>query len=220
MKTTTANRLIIILLVATILLAGYGITTFDGEIAVHFDQNGEANEYMPVIPGMLFIPGLAIIVSLLFLYLPRIDPLGTNYESFESLFEDLKVLMAGIFLYTQGMIVAWNMGYQYDPTILILPIIVAAYYLTGEIMEKADRNWFIGIKTPWTLSSDTVWKKTHKTTAPLLKAAAVIAFGALLRPEYSIYFYAVPACAIALFATIYSYWAYREEKRESTDHGA
>jgi uncharacterized membrane protein len=78
-------------------------------------------------------------------------------------------------------------------------------------MEKADRNWFIGIRTPWTLSSDKVWKKTHEKTAPLMKLAAAISLAAVVLPEYSIYFYAVPAFVVALFSTVYSYWAYREQ---------
>lgn len=130
--------------------------------------------------------------------------------SVEVLFEVLKVLLVGIFTYLQVIIVAWNLGYRYDPSLMLVPVVFSAYILAAKIMEKAERNWFIGIRTPWTLSSDKVWKKTHKKTAPLMKLAAAISLFAVVLPEYGVYFYAVPAFAVALFSTVYSYWAYRE----------
>ncbi|MFQ3275252.1 MAG: putative membrane protein [Candidatus Nanohaloarchaea archaeon] len=200
-----------LLLAALIAVTGYGFTELPGEIAIHFDASGQPDNYMPLIPGLLLLPGIGIITFLLFRYLPKIDPLGENYESFKDLFELLKLLLVGIFTYLQGLIVAWNLGYQYNISLMIAPVIFSAYLLTGKIMEKADRNWFIGIRTPWTLSSDRVWKETHEKTAPLMKLAAAISLAAIVLPEYSIYFYAVPAFAVALFSTVYSYWVYREQ---------
>lgn len=214
MDTSTSRSLNIGLIVVMFVLAVYGIMTFSGQIAVHFDTTGDPNQMMGVVPGMLLLPMLAIVLYLVFSYLPAIDPLGENYSSFDDVFEVFKVLITGVLAYVQVMIVAWNAGYQYDPAMMVVPIIFSVYYMTGEMMEQADRNWFIGIKTPWTLSSDDVWEKTHARTAPLLKLAAVIALVALVFPVYSIYFYAVPACLVALYATVYSYWVYRQEEKK------
>lgn len=200
------------LMSALVAVTAYGFTQLSGEIAIHFDASGQPNSYMALIPGLLILPGLGLILFLFFQYLPRIDPLGENYESFEGLFELMKLLIIGIMTYIQSLIIAWNLGMQYNISLMVAPVIFSAYLLTAKIMEKAERNWFIGIKTPWTLSSDEVWKKTHEKTAPIMKTAAAISLAPIIWPEYSIYFYAVPAFIIALFSTIYSYWAYRNIK--------
>lgn len=187
----------------------YAFTQLSGEIAIHFDASGQADGYMPLIPGILLMPAIASITLLFFRYAPKIDPLGDNYESFEDLFELLKVLLVGIFTYLQGLIVAWNLGYRFNFSMMVAPVVFSAYLLAGKIMEKAERNWFIGIRTPWTLSSDEVWKKTHKKTAPLMKLASAFTLAAFILPEYSVYFYAVPAFSVAVFSTIYSYIVYR-----------
>ena len=208
-KTKYATAVLLTVLVAATV---YGFTQLSGEIAIHFDTSGQPNDFMSIIPGLLLLPGLGIAILLLFQFLPKIDPLGDSYESFEDLFELLKLLLVGVFTYLQGMIIAWNLGYQYNPSLMIAPVIFSTYLLVGKIMEKAERNWFIGIRTPWTLSSDTVWKETHEKTAPLMKMAAVISLLALAIPEYSVYFYAVPVFAVAAFSTAYSYWFYRNTK--------
>lgn len=202
----------LILLSALLGVTVYGFTQLSGEIAIHFDASGQPDDYMSLVPGLLLLPGIGILVLLFFHYLPKIDPLGENYESFEGLFELLKLLLIGIFTYLQSMIIIWNLGYKYNTSLIVIPVVFSAYYLAGKIMEKAERNWFIGIRTPWTLSSDEVWKKTHEKTSPFMKLAAVISLGAIALPQYSIYLYALPAVAVALFSTLYSYWIYQDKK--------
>ncbi|MFB6200378.1 MAG: SdpI family protein [Candidatus Nanohaloarchaea archaeon] len=201
----------ILLLIATIAVTGYGMSELSGKIAVHFNAAGQPDSYMSVVPGLLIAPVAGILTLLLFHYLPRIDPLGENYESFADLFDLLKMLIVGIFGYLQLMVVLWNLGYRYNPTSMVIPVVVSAYYLVGKTMEEAERNWFIGIRTPWTLSSERVWRQTHETAGPLMKLAAVISIGAFVFPEYSTYLFIGPVTVIAVFAFLYSYWLYRRE---------
>ncbi len=204
----------LILLAVLAAITAYGFTQLPGEIAIHFDASGQPDGYMPLVPGLLLLPGLAAGILLLFHYLPGIDPLGENYESFEDLYQLLKLLVTGIFVYLQGMIILWNLGYQYNTTSMVVPVVFSAYYLAAKIMERAERNWFVGIRTPWTLSSDEVWKDTHEKTAPLMKLAAAISLAVLAFPDYGIWLLVLPAVAVAVFSTIYSYWSYRKNEWE------
>jgi uncharacterized membrane protein len=77
----------------------------------------------------------------------------------------------------------------------------------------------VGIRTPWTLSSDDVWRHTHDRTAPLFKIAGVIALAGLVFPEYFVYFIAGPAVAISVFATVYSYVDYRQIETSHPENG-
>ncbi len=80
-------------------------------------------------------------------------------------------------------------------------------------MEKAKRNWFIGIRTPWTLNSDAVWDKTHRIGGRLFKAAGIVALLGVFFPNHAILLILVPAILVASFTIIYSYFEYQRETR-------
>jgi len=92
------------------------------------------------------------------------------------------------------------------------PAIGGLMFFMGILLEKAERNWFIGIRTPWTLSSDRVWKKTHEAGSWLFKVLGLLLFAGLFLS--SIIFWAIIAGAvgISLFLFIYSYFLWKKEK--------
>jgi len=87
-------------------------------------------------------------------------------------------------------------------------------YIISLLLAQARRNWFVGIRTPWTLSSEEVWNKTHKLGALLFKLVAIIILIGVIFPRYSIYFVLIPVLSVAVFLVIYSYTLYTkiEEK--------
>ena len=85
------------------------------------------------------------------------------------------------------------------------------FYVLGALMPRFKRNFFVGIRTPWTLSSDVVWKKTHSLGGILFKAAAVIGIIGLFFIEYAVWFIIVPIiCAVAI-TMVCSYFTYQKE---------
>jgi len=72
-------------------------------------------------------------------------------------------------------------------------------------------NWFIGIRTPWTLSSEKVWDKTHKIGGRLFKIAGIIAIGGILFQNYAIFFIIVPILLAAIYSVVFSYIEYQKE---------
>ncbi|MFB6203089.1 MAG: SdpI family protein [Candidatus Nanohaloarchaea archaeon] len=191
----------------------YGLTKITGRVAVHF-TSGSPDSYMGVVPGLTLIPGLAVLIYLLFRYLPEIDPLGDNYEDFREVYELLKVLILSVLAYAQVMIVLWNIGFRYGISYMLVPIIFSTYYVTGELIQRSERNWFIGIRNPWTLSSDEVWDRVHGKFGPVLKAAGLLSLLGFLFPEKGALIYGGPAVLVAVGSTIYSYLLYREESQD------
>jgi len=59
---------------------------------------------------------------------------------------------------------------------MMVPALGILFYYCGILIENAKRNWFIGIRTPWTLSNEKVWERTHKIGGKLFKIAGLIAF--------------------------------------------
>ena len=86
------------------------------------------------------------------------------------------------------------------------------YYVMGVTLGKSKRNWFFGIRTPWTLSSGFVWEKTHELGGKLFRIAAFMALGGLLfRGNAAIMFAIVPVVLVAIITVIYSYFEHRKE---------
>lgn len=190
----------------------HGFTQIDGDVAVHFDSDGEPDRSTDKFEGLAVLPVISLGIFLLLKFIPRIDPLGENVSEFRPALNWLAVFTVGFLAYIQCVVVAWNLGFGFDVSRAVVPAIGAMYYALGLLFERAERNWFVGLRTPWTLSSDDVWRRTHQMTAPLLKFSSVFVLGSLVFPDLMVYFVVVPAAAVALFSTVYSYRLYSEKE--------
>lgn len=93
----------------------------------------------------------------------------------------------------------------------LAPAFGMLFYCCGILTENAKRNWFIGIRTPWTLSNEKVWEKTHKIGGKLFKIAGVIALLGIAFQSYALFFILVPVILVATYTTVYSYIEYQKE---------
>ena len=145
--------------------------------------------------------------------IPRIDPLKNNIEKFRKYYDGMVIVfglyMLWIFLFT----LLWNMGIMIGTELALSPAFAALFYYLGIMMENSKRNWFVGIRTPWTLSSDSVWEKTHRIGGRLFKACGLIALAGIFFPSLFIYFILIPVLFTAGYTIIYSYVEYGKEKR-------
>lgn len=209
MSLRNAEQALVALLAAAVAVTAYGLTQVSGQVAIHFDVSGQPTWYVSAVPGLLVAPALAVVVALLVRVLPRIDPFGANFERFLGSFEWFMTLVVGLLVYVQTVLVLWNTGTQINVAQFTAPMIAAAYYAAGVLFDRAERNWFVGIRTPWTLSDERVWDRTHERAAPLFKIAGLFALGAIVWPTHLVAFAVAPAVTVTIYATVYSYLAYR-----------
>ena len=95
-------------------------------------------------------------------------------------------------------------------TTMLMPAIGLLFFGIGMFMKKLKRNWFIGIRTPWTISNDEVWKKTHLLGAKLFKLLGIIIFFGIFFRKYLLWFILVPVMISVVLLVIYSYLEYRK----------
>jgi uncharacterized membrane protein len=183
-------------------------------MASHWGANGEVDGYMSKFWGLFLLPIILTIMTLLFVFLPKIDPLKKNVEKFRPYYEGFILVMVIFLAYIYALTIAWNLNYKFDMTLMIVPAMSILFYYCGVLLEHAKRNWFIGIKTPWTLSSDTVWKKTHKLGAKLFKVSSIILLSGIFIPDYA-FFLLLLVIIAALYPIIYSYQEYKKLKKAS-----
>jgi uncharacterized membrane protein len=201
---------IIILSIISIsfILAFYFYGLMPDQLASHWNAQGEVDGYMSKFLGLFLLPLVSLVLFLLFLFVPRIDPFRENIKTFRKYY-DLVWLFLFVFLfYIFTLTVIWNLGYQFNFILSFTPAMAGLWFLLGYILPKLRRNWFIGIRTPWTLSSEEVWNRTHQVGGQLFKLSGLFALIGLAFPGSASFLIILPVLFSALYVTVYSYLTY------------
>jgi len=159
----------------------------------------------------MILPLIMVIFSLMFILIPRIDPLKKNIAQFRKYFDWFVFFMMLFLVYIYALTIFWNFGWRFNFAVAITPAFAVLFYVCGIMVGKTKRNFFIGIRTPWTLSNDVVWDKTHRLGAKLFKIAAILSLVGIFFGKLAIYFVLFPVIAAALISLVYSYVVYQWE---------
>jgi len=208
-----SEAIVLGIIVLSFLIGMYFYPRMPDAMASHWDSRGEVNGYMSKFWGLFLMPTISVGLVLLFVLIPKIDPLKANIEKFRRYFDVFVLLMIVFLFYLYLLTILWNMGLRFDMIQLLAPAFGILFYYCGILVENAKRNWFIGIRTPWTLSSEKVWEKTHRIGGRLFKITGVVALLGVLLPDYAMLFVLVPILLVAAYTIVYSYFEYQKEAR-------
>ncbi len=198
------------LIALSFVMAAYFYPQMPERIASHWNAAGEADGYMSKNVALFLLPAVALFMLVLLVILPRIDPLRKNIEKFRKHFDGFIFVIVLFLLYIHLLSIFWNLGNRFDMTIAMLPALAVLFFYMGILLENAKRNWFIGIRTPWTLSSDEVWDKTHRLGAKLFKVSAFLTLSGMIFRDYAILLVLLPVLVSSAWAVLYSYLEYRK----------
>jgi uncharacterized membrane protein len=203
---------IILVLVLTAVMTFIVYPIMPDVVASHWNTAGDVNGTLPKFWGLVLIPLLMCIFCALLAILPRIDPLRNNYRKFQDYYDGFILVFAAFLFFVQLEIILWGLGIRLSPN-LTMPVMMGILFIyIGFLLEHAEPNWFVGIRTPWTLSSNAVWKKTHKKGATLFKLAGVVSMIGTVAGMYAWLFILIPAVAVACYTVVYSYLEFRKEQ--------
>ena len=167
-----------ILPVAVIVLSAiasvYFYQHFPARVVTHWDFAGRPNGWSGPAFAAFFFPAIILGIYLLLLVLPCVDPRSERYADFRKVYHIVKdaivVLFAGLYFMT-GLS---GLG-KHVPIQVIVPVgIGILFMIIGNYMGKLRRNWWIGIRTPWTMSNEQVWNKTHRLGGKMFLLAGVL----------------------------------------------
>jgi uncharacterized membrane protein len=214
--TTKLTLVTVLILIAFAILAG--LLTWNRlpeQMASHWNMNDQVDGTLPKFWGVFLIPLMALGMLALFLILPAIDPLKANIAKFRATFNLFIVFIMAFLLYVHGLTIAWNLGYQeFRMSAAMLPFLGILFIFVGVLLRQAKRNFFIGIRTPWTLSSDLVWEKTHQLGSVLFIASGVLALlGAFIGGMTAFLLIMIPLLGSSLVLVVYSYLLYQAETK-------
>ncbi|MDD4842965.1 MAG: SdpI family protein [Anaerotignum sp.] len=166
---------------------------------------------------LFLIAGINILIGIFMPIMAKIDPRKNNYAKFSSVYENI-ILLIEVFLVA---IMAITISESLNPG--GIPVVRAVsggvgllFVFLGNMMPKVKSNFFTGIKTPWALSSETVWNKTQRLGGKLFFFGGfLMVAGAVFAPiDMMPYVVGVLACGIALLPSVMSYVWYQEEMKQ------
>ena len=214
--TTKTTSILALTMIALALLAGTILwNQLPDQMASHWNVNDEVDGTISKVWGVLMMPLITLGMFVLFLVIPNIDPLKANIAQFRESFNLFIVLIIAFMLYIHGLTLVWSLGFtNFKMSAAMLPFMGVLFIAIGFMLRKAKRNFFIGIRTPWTLSSDSVWAKTHQLGSILFMISGAFAIiGGVFGGMIAFWLMFVPLIGSSLFLVIYSYVLYRDETK-------
>ena len=213
---TRTTTLIVLLMILGATVAGLLLwNRLPDPMASHWNANDQVNGYISKFWGVFLLPLITLGMFLLFLVIPSIDPLKANIAQFRESFNLFIVLMVAFMVYLYGLTLAWNLGYSnFKMSGAMLPAIGLLFIFIGFMMRQAKRNYFIGIRTPWTLANDKVWDETHRVGAVLFMISGLLAFiGGFFGGTMAFWMMFAPLMGSLIFLLAYSYVLYQRETK-------
>jgi uncharacterized membrane protein len=202
--------LTVAVILATFAAAALLYPSMPATMVTHWGLFGEPNGSMSRFWGLTIIPLLMALVVGLFEVLPAIDPLRENYKAFRGRYDQFVLVMALFLAFIFVVVALWNLGAPVDIMSALSLGIAILFYFSALLISETRRNYFVGIRTPWTLASDEVWEKTHKYAGKVFKAASVLVLIGAAVPKFAIIFLIVPLAGATAWVTLHSYLEYKK----------
>lgn len=179
-------------------------------VATHWDFNGEVNGYSSK-PTLLFLSLLPLLLLLLFQVIPKLDPRGRNYQKHEKAY-DAMILSTTLLMIGVTWVTNLSALHYAVPVEGLVPVGVGILFLVlGNYMPQIRPNYTFGIKTPWALENEWVWKKTHAFGGKVFCFMGILMIlSGLLPGKWLTLLTIVIVIAGTLWMYVYSYLMYKK----------
>ena len=174
MSARTTWILVVCLVAATVAGSAWAYTRLPETVPIHWNLEGKADGFGSRAVAVGILPAAMVGMALLLAALPWLSPKKFEIDSFRETYHYIIVLIIGLFAALHAVILAQTMNRELNMIRLLLCVLFVFFALMGNVMGKIRRNFYVGIKVPWTLASDRVWNETHRLAAWLWVAAGVV----------------------------------------------
>lgn len=202
----------LICITAAFILAAVAWPQAPDAIPVHWGVDGQADSYTGKFYGLLGIPLLSLGLYVLFYVMPLLDPRRENYRKFWSRYLFIRNILILVMTGISLIVFLWAIGIGIDTGIAVFILVGLLLIFLGNYLGKLRPTWFVGIRTPWTLSSEESWNKTHRLGGKLFVVIGFLMIAAgIVREQWLNYaaIYSVPSFIVILYA--YSYLVWRKD---------
>lgn len=221
MPTNFRTELPQLALIATMFaVAAFAWSVAPDRLPVHWNAAGEVDRYAGKFQGLLLLPLTTLGLYLLFLVLPRIDPGRINYAGFSKVYLVLRYAVLLFFVAFYGLTLFETFVGQVSFLAFVSVLSGILFVVVGNLMGKVRPNWFVGARTPWTLSSKRSWTRTNRLGGRMLVVAGLALVGTGVLDEFWAYILVLGLfVAGVLFLIPYSYVVWRTDPEKQPPSG-
>lgn len=200
------------LIVVMFVLAAIAWPNAPDSIPIHWGVTGEPDNYAGKFPGLLGTPLTALGVYVLLLVLPRLDPRHENYRQFWGRYLFIRTVIVLMLAVINMISFLWIVGVDINMSIAVFMVVGFLFILIGNYMGKLRPTWFMGIRSPWTLSSVESWNRTHRLGGRLF-----VVFGlamvvvAPFQEKWAFYALWITGAVFLVFLYVYSYRVWKKD---------
>jgi len=192
----------------------WAVLPADAQLPIHWNLAGEPDRFANKAWALLLGPGIILGIGALFAVLPVLEPRRENFERSGSFFRVIWALMVLFLLVLHGAVVFTGLGYPVSIPMVLGVSLSVLFLVMGNMLSKTRSNFFMGIRTPWTLSSEEVWIKTHRLGGRLFMLTGLVGLVTAFFFSPQIIFFVIMGGTMlsALIAVVYSFFAYKAEE--------
>jgi immunity protein, SdpI family len=166
---------------------------------------------------LLLLPLIALGIYLLLLLLPRIDPRRANYARFQGAYLAIRAATLVFLALLYGFVLLWIKEIQLEVSAVVPTLVGMLFIMIGFFMGRIQPNWFVGIRTPWTLSSGLSWRKTHRLGGWVFALMGLIFVASGLADSTTAFMVALTIfIGGVLLLVVYSYLMWRVDPQRSS----
>lgn len=211
MRLNWPSEVLQLLLIASMfVVAAVSWPNLPERVPVHWDLHGNVDGYGGKFTGLLLLPLVTLGVYGLLIVLPRFDPGYVNYQSFAGTYNLIRVTLVAFFAAVYALTVLAALGQPVDVGTFVTLGTGVLLVVLGNVMGKIRPNWFVGVRTPWTLSSKLSWTKTHRLAGWVFIALGpLIALVGIVRAPWFLYATLAAGGAAIVWLFVYSYLVFR-----------
>lgn len=185
------------------------------KLPMHWGVNGQPDRTKPALQALLMPPGVLVLIALFLAIVPWLEPLQDRLRASAPVLRASWIGLIGLMVLVEVTVAGPIYGYHFGsrPIVLAMGVLLL---VVGNVLPKSRPGFFVGIRTPWTITDTDVWIATNRLGGKLMMLAGAVILVAALLPIAPAAQFAVLIAGIlgaALVPTVYSWWLWRRKKR-------
>lgn len=205
-----------ILIFAAVLMGIVSYPYLPEEVPIHWNASGEPDNYASKAFALFFMPAVMLFVYLLISIVQIIDPRRKNIQKFGKNVDIINYIIMFVLLIVHGMTILYGLGREINMSVVAPGITGILFIVIGNYMPRFKLNYFIGIRTPWTLANEKVWTRTHQLGGKIFVIGGLLLLlTALLPPPWNIIALILIVLAIVLIPALFSFKLYKKQQQEN-----
>jgi uncharacterized membrane protein len=210
----------LLLIVAMFAAAVWAWPQLPERLPIHWNIYGDVDGWGNRFMGLLFLPLMVLGIYFLLLLLPLVDPGKVNYQNFGKAYAAIRIAFVVFMTAIYAVMLLNAFGHTVNMSTVVLLMTGLLFIVLGNFLSKIRPNWFVGVRTPWTLSSKLSWDKTHRLAGWLfMLMGALFGVVAIAQNAWTFTAMLVVDTLCIIWMIVYSYLVYRGDPHRTPPAG-